>query len=289
MDTEIDARDNNWHAEVTENLLIAPIGSLTIILKQPVIKKATPGTPSIYANNEMKALEYTYKKDSKAKKALMEMNPKKINVTIMTSLLTTSRQMSLFQKLQCDVKPLAKKWRTILTGTLSAKAELEDLFKAIPSKCIKKALTELQLTASQALGIKHLCLLPNGLGLFTGLPETSKLHFIAQSIIPILRCTGEKILLVTPSNNPVNNLAAMVQNILTTQGMNNKMVIRLHAKSMKLDIFGKKVQEDTVNKPKLYLIVEEGTTVERESLFIFKTALFIKAFYEQAMEKPNNL
>ena len=42
MDSEIDAQDNNWHAEATENLPIALIGSLTIILKRPVIKKATP-------------------------------------------------------------------------------------------------------------------------------------------------------------------------------------------------------------------------------------------------------
>ena len=210
----------------------------------------------------------------------MEMNPKQVNMTIMTSSFTTSRQILLLQKLQRDGKPLAKKWRTILIRTQSAKAELEDLFKAILSKCVEETLTELQLTASQALGIKHLCPLPNGLRLFTGPPGIGKLHFIAQSIILILRYTGEKILLVTPSNNPVNNLAATVQNILTTQGMNNKMIIRLHTKSMEQDIFGKKVQEVTVNKPEPYPILEEGTTEERKSLSTFETALFIKAFYE---------
>ena len=164
-----------------------------------------------------------------------------------------------------------------------------DLFKAVPSKFVKKALIELQLTASQALGIKHLCRLSNGLGLFSGPPGTGKLHFIAQSIIPILRHTEEKILLVTPSNSPVNNLAATIQNITTAQGMSNKMVISLHTKSKKQDIFGKKVQEDTINKPEPYSILEEGATEERKSLSTLETALVIKAFYKQAIERSNNL
>ena len=116
-----------------------------------------------------------------------------------------------------------------------------------------------------------------------------KLHFIAQSIIPILKYTGKKILLVIPSNNPVNNLAATVQNIPITQGINNNMVICLHTKSTEQDIFGKKVQEDTVNKPEPYPILEKKTTEERKSLSTFETILFIKTFYKQAKEKPNNL
>ena len=63
----------------------------------------------------------------------------------------------------------------------------------------------------------------------------------------------------------------------------------LQTESTKQDIFGKKVQGDMVNKPEPYPILKKGTAEERKSLFTFESALFIKAFYKQAIEKPNNL
>ena len=147
----------------------------------------------------------------------------------------------------------------------------------------------MRLTASQALGIKHLRQLPNGLDIFKGPPGTGKSHFIAQSILPILKHTEKKILLVTPSNDPVNDLAAIVHDTLVTQGLNDKMIICLHSENTEQDIFGRNMRKDTIHKHKSYPILEKGTVEEEESLSTFKTVLFNKAFYKHVTEKPYNV
>ncbi|KAI9810511.1 MAG: DNA-binding protein SMUBP-2 [Phylliscum demangeonii] len=87
------------------------------------------------------------------------------------------------------------------------------LYGAIGHPELQQELRQLNLTDSQRRALEYLRCLPLGLGLIHGPPGTGKTHFICQSLVPLMRFTksdlkGFKGLILSPSNDPVNDLTA---------------------------------------------------------------------------------
>ncbi|KAI9803925.1 MAG: hypothetical protein M1826_004935 [Phylliscum demangeonii] len=212
-----DPEEIEWTAYVTESLPVTLNGATTIILCRP--REENDQGVYVYKDDRtvIKAVESHFNQDRDLTAAILASPPRAINIRWITTSLAVRRQ--------------------IVGLNLQA---TKDLYEGISDPGLGAYLQGLSLSPSQFRGLTYFRAIPHRLGLIQGLLGTDKTHLICQSLLPLLRFPStegraHKILLFSPSNDPVNDLSATLIRAITAAGM-VKRVVRLHTWAMEKEM-----------------------------------------------------
>ncbi|KAI9818634.1 MAG: hypothetical protein M1826_001357 [Phylliscum demangeonii] len=227
-----DPEEIEWTAYVTESLPVTPNGATTIILCRP--REENDQGVYVYKDDRtvIKAVESHFNQDQDLAAAILASPPRAINIRWITTSLAVRRQIVGLSTLQDgrSERHLAHKQLSI-SRRLDLQAT-KDLYEGISDPGLGAYLQGLSLSPSQLRGLTYFRAIPHGLGLIQGPLGTGKTHLICQSLLPLLRFPStegraHKILLLSPSNDPINDLSATLIRAITAAGM-VKRVVRLH-------------------------------------------------------------
>lgn len=273
-----------WSARVIQPLQFTPRNMVTVILHHPEEKdeKTKEWIPSDVPIN---AIGHDFKTDAEARSALIKAPASRSRVIIELSQKTLKRQVKALQDLTQSVEPRHDFWRQVLIGKhVSPPKHQVDVYGELSPASVEDALKGLSLTQSQRAGVDHLRALPNGIGLFKGPPGTGKTHFIIEAILPLLthpKATGpNKILILSPSNDPVDNVARAISTRTKQAGLDKLVIIRLHSWSSEEKLINQEGRSDPQQEPS----IDDNLT--DEYFAEFETAYYV---YQMANEVTKKL
>ncbi|KAI9828586.1 MAG: hypothetical protein M1826_005968 [Phylliscum demangeonii] len=216
-----DPEELEWSAYVTESLPVTPNGATTVSLCRPRV-----------TDNQG---VYVYRDDRTALRATV------------TSF-AVRRQIMALTALQDGRSKLHQEYRELLIGRHLSLQTNKDLYEGISDPGLPAYLQSLPLSASQQRGLAYFRAISHGVGLIQGPPGTGKTHLICQSMLPLLRFPTtagrtQKVLVLSPSNDPVNDLTATLTSAITAAGL-TKRVVRLHTWSTEEELVKSRSQQD---------------------------------------------
>ncbi|KAI9811032.1 MAG: hypothetical protein M1826_003333 [Phylliscum demangeonii] len=119
-------------------------------------------------------------------------------------------------------------------------------------------------------------------------PSSPPTHFITQASLPLIAFpkedgTKHQVLVLSPSNDPVNDLALKITTALQDAGM-AKTVIRLHAWNTEEDTVKMRAGED-YPRPRINRMIDELD----EQVASLDTAVYLLRQYQRLVEQPNGV
>lgn len=287
-----DVRENDWRAIVIESLPIAPIGSTTVLLFRPTTEDPVSGT-TVFVDTPLPALPFTLHTDAQGREALLAADPFPVTMSWLLSDKPTTKQIAALRQLDLSENDLQQTFKEVLTGTLVKGVKYVDIYRDVREDVLKFYTCSLILTLSQRRAMNWARKLPNGFGLFTGPPGTGKTHFICQSMLPLLQArlksgqTG-KILVLSPSNDPVDRTAQSLLQAVSEAGLSDKVIIRMHSWTTEQEIIRRQEHQHMQNRLAPVSMIDESPELAL-MLSQYATASYLLEFYKASTHRPQGV